>query len=136
MDWSAFDTQKIDEYAEQAKKAWGKTTEYQEFTEKQKGRSAQDEQKITDDFMDLFVQLGQLRHLPPESETVQSKIAQLREFISQNFYQCSYKVFAALGHMYAGGGSMTENIDNYAGKGTAEFAAKAIRIYCAHKDAK
>ena len=31
MDFNAFDTQKIREYAERAKKEWGETTEYQEF---------------------------------------------------------------------------------------------------------
>lgn len=133
MDWSAFDTHKIDEYAEQAKKAWGKTPEYQEFTEKQKGRSEQDEQKITDEFMELFVELGKLKQLPPDSEAVQEKVAQLRDFISRHFYQCSYKVFAALGHMYAGGGSMTENIDAHAGEGTAQFTAEAVRVYCEGK---
>ena len=34
MDFNAFDTQKIKEYAERAKKEWGKTTEYQEFEAK------------------------------------------------------------------------------------------------------
>ena len=34
MDFNAFDTQKIREYAERAKKEWGKTTEYQEFEAK------------------------------------------------------------------------------------------------------
>ena len=31
---------------------------------------------------------------------------------------------------YAAGGEMTENIDAAGGKGTAEFAAKAIAEYC------
>ena len=34
MDFNAFDTQKIREYAERAKKEWGETTEYQEFEAK------------------------------------------------------------------------------------------------------
>ncbi|MBQ8821863.1 MAG: TipAS antibiotic-recognition domain-containing protein [Lachnospiraceae bacterium] len=35
--------------------------------------------------------------------------------------------------MYAGGGSVTENIDKAGGKGTAEFVEKAIEIYCSGK---
>ena len=31
--------------------------------------------------------------------------------------------------MYAAGGEFTENIDAYSGKGTAEFAAKAIEYF-------
>ena len=34
MDFTAFDTRKIDEYAAQAKAMWGKTPEYLEFEEK------------------------------------------------------------------------------------------------------
>lgn len=31
--------------------------------------------------------------------------------------------------MYAGGGELTENIDDVGGTGTAEFASKAIDIF-------
>lgn len=37
--------------------------------------------------------------------------------------------------MYAGGGSMTENIDRSGGSGTAELAAKAIEAYCGRVEA-
>ena len=36
MDFTAFDTRKIDEYAKRAKEQWGKTEEYREFEEKAK----------------------------------------------------------------------------------------------------
>lgn len=32
--------------------------------------------------------------------------------------------------MYNGGGDMTENIDTASDAGTADFVAKAIKIYC------
>ena len=32
--------------------------------------------------------------------------------------------------MYADGGEFTENIDKVGGRGTADFTAKAIEIYC------
>ena len=38
-----------------------------------------------------------------------------------------------LGMMYTGGGEFTENIDAAGGMGTAEFAAKAIEVYCGKK---
>ena len=41
------------------------------------------------------------------------------------------RILAGLGQMYAAGGEMTENIDRAGGNGTAEFASRAIRIYCA-----
>ena len=35
-----------------------------------------------------------------------------------------------LGQLYAAGGAFTENINAAGGDGTAEFARKAIEIYC------
>ena len=46
MDFKAFDTHKLDEYAKEAKKQWGQTPAYQEFEKKSKGRSKQQEQEI------------------------------------------------------------------------------------------
>ena len=43
MDFSAFDTAKLDEYSKRAKEQWGATPEYKEFEEKSKGRSKEDE---------------------------------------------------------------------------------------------
>ena len=42
MDFSAFDTKKIDQYAAEAKAAYGQTKEYQEFLEKTKDRTGAD----------------------------------------------------------------------------------------------
>lgn len=39
MNFSAFDTHKIDEYAAQAKASWGTTPEYREYEQKAKGRT-------------------------------------------------------------------------------------------------
>lgn len=131
MDFSAFDTRKIDQYAQQAKEAWGKTAEYREFEEKQKGRSQEEDQQIGRDFEKLFVQFGELKHLLPQDPAVQAQVETLRSFITRHFYQCSVKVLAGLGRMYAGGGSMQQNIDAMGGEGTADFAAKAIEHYAA-----
>ncbi|MDE6925450.1 MAG: TipAS antibiotic-recognition domain-containing protein, partial [Acetatifactor sp.] len=46
------------------------------------------------------------------------------------YYKCSDEILFSLGQMYAGGGDFTVNINDYAGEGTAEFTAEAIRIYC------
>ena len=48
---------------------------------------------------------------------------------TDHFYTCSDKILCGLGRMYAGGGELTENIDDVGGVGTAEFASKAINIF-------
>ena len=132
MDFEAFDTKKIDEYAKQAKESYGSTPAYKEFEEKNKGRSKEQEKAISVGMMNLFADFGKLLSLAPSDDAVQAKVAELRAYITEHFYNCTPEILNSLGQMYAGGGSMTENINNYAGEGTAEFAAEAIRIYCAH----
>ncbi len=130
MDFSVFDTKKMDEYAKQAKKNWGQTAEYKEFEEKQKGYTDEDNKKMTEEFMGLFAKLGQLKDLEPSSEDVQAKVKELQQFITEHFYTCTDEILQSLGKMYSGGGSMMENIDATGGDGTAQFVARAIDYYC------
>ncbi len=130
MDFKAFDTKKMDEYAKQAKESYGSTPAYKEFEEKSKGRTREQEKAISIGMMNIFADFGKLLSLSPEDAQVQEKVAELREYITRHFYNCTPEILSGLGEMYAGGGSMTENINNYAGDGTAEFASEAIRVYC------
>ena len=80
--------------------------------------------------MELFAELGTLKKLSPESPEVQAWVRQLQNYITEHFYNCTPQILQGLGEMYAGGGSMTENIDAAGGIGTGEFAREAIRIFC------
>ena len=131
MDHKNFDHKKMDDYSAQAKALWGKTDAYKEFEAKSAGRSKDTEKAIGNDLMDLFVQLGTMRSLEPGSEAVQNWVAQLQAFITDHYYTCTKPILRGLGEMYAGGGSMTENIDNAGGAGTGDFAREAINIFCA-----
>ena len=130
MDFSVFDTKKMDEYAKQAKENWGKTDAYKEFEEKHKNYSEKDDQRLQVEFMNLFVEFGKLKDMDAGCDEVQNLVKKLQDFITEHFYTCTDKILAGLGKMYSGGGSMTENIDAAGGEGCAEFSAKAIEIYC------
>ena len=130
MDFSAFDTSKIDEYAMQAKATYGNTESYKEYEEKMKDKSDEEVQNLGNEMMQLFVEFGQMTGEDVTSDIVQAQVKKLRDYISDNFYTCTNEILKALGKMYSGGGSITENIDNAGGKGTAEFVANAIEIFC------
>ena len=130
MDFSAFDTRKIDEYAARAKETWGTTPEYHEFEEKAKDWTVEQEKSINMQMMSIFVEFGKIKETDPASEKAQGLVKTLQDFITEHFYTCSDKILACLGQMYAGGGDFTKNIDKVGGTGTAEFANKAIEIYC------
>lgn len=130
LNFDGYEFNKIDEYAAQAKTLYGNTDAYKEFTQKAKTRSAEQSKQLGDGIMEFFVRLGQIRHLGAGSEAVQSWVAQLQAYFTEHFYTCTPQILMGLSEMYAGGGSMTENIDAAGGKGTGEFAREAIAIYC------
>lgn len=130
MDFEAFDTGKIDEYARQAKATWGKNAAYQEFLEKSKDWTEEMVAGINRDFMQLFYDFGKMLDLQPGEEKVQAQVEKLRSYITEHFYYCTPEILQHLGHMYSGGGRLNESIDKMGGKGTAELAAAAIDIYC------
>ena len=130
MDFTVFDTKKIDEYAKRAKEQWGQTPEYRQYEEKTKDWTNQEQQDVMKNFMLIFVEFGKMRTEDPASEKVQCEVKKLQNFISEHFYQCSDEVLSGLGQMYANGGEFTQNIDKMGGEGTARFIADAIEVYC------
>ena len=127
MDFKVFDTTKIDEYSKRAKEQWGQTSEYKEFEEKTKNWTKDDEATVANEFMQLFVEFGQMKEMDPEDEQVQLQVRKLQDYITDHFYTCSDKILCGLGRMYAGGGELTENIDDVGGVGTAEFVGSDYR---------
>lgn len=130
MDFTAFDTAKIDEYAAEAKATWGQTAAYREFREKSKNRTDAEMQDLSSQMMALFTEFGAMRTLPPASDLVSAQVKKLQTFITEYFYTCSNEMLQKLGKMYAGGGRFTENIDKAGGVGTAEFVCRAIEAFC------
>ena len=133
MSFEAFDTRKIDAYAQQAKDAWGKTDAYREYEEKSKGRTKETQQELNLEMMDIFREFGRMRDQSPDSAAAQELVKKLQEHISANYYACTDEILSSLGVMYAGGGDFTAHIDQAGGEGTAEFAHKAIESMLAHK---
>lgn len=130
MDFSAFDTRKMDEYAKRAKEQWGNSAEYKEFEEKAQNWTSEDEQMMAKDFMQLFVEFGELKNEKPGDSKVQDQVKKLQDYITEYFYKCTDEILSSLGQMYGGGGEFTDNINAVGGVGTAEFTAEAIQIYC------
>ena len=130
LNFDAFDTKKIDEYAAQAKASWGKTPAYREFEEKSRGRTKEEDQKIYQGMIDIFAEFGQIRDADPASKDAQALVKKLQDYITKHMYTCTKKILSGLGKMYAGGGDFTDNINSYGGEGTAGFTSQAIGIYC------
>ena len=130
MDFTAFDTQKIQEYTRQAKQQWGATSAYKEFEQKTAHQTAQEAANMGSRLMEILAAFGSMQHKSPAGPAVQTQVKALQAFITEHYYTCTKEIFAQLGQMYGAGGAFTENINAAGGPGTAEFAAKAIEVYC------
>ena len=130
MDFTAFDTQKIQEYTRQAKQQWGATSAYKEFEQKTAHQTAQEAADMGSRLMEILAVFGGMQHKSPAAPAVQTQVKALQAFITEHYYTCTKEIFAQLGQMYGAGGAFTENINAAGGPGTAEFAAKAIEVYC------
>lgn len=124
MNFSAFNKSEIDKYADEAKKKWENTAAYKEFAEKHS-----DSNDKTEEFMQIFAEIGKIKHLEPDSQTVQSMIKKLQNFITENYYTCTDDILKGLGQMYIADERFKNNIDSAGGNGTAEFTAQAINTY-------
>lgn len=131
LDFSAFDTTQIDEYAAEARAKWGSTDAYREFEQKTAGASREQLRASGDGLMDIFREFGAVRHLSPASQEAQALVKKLQSYITGNYYTCTNQILKGLGQMYIAGDSMTENIDTAGGPGTAQFVHRAIQVYTA-----
>ena len=129
MNFDAFDKSKIKEYTEKARETWGNTPAYKEYEEKSKDRTDKDNRVLAEGLMKIFADFGELKDRSADDETVKSKVKELQNYITNNYYKCTDNILKGLGSMYAAGGEFTENIDRTAGEGTAAFVNKAIQAY-------
>lgn len=127
MNFEVFDTKKMEQYAEEAKRRWEHTEAYQECARRQPGEDAQR------GMMECFVQLGAKRMLPPEHPEVQALVCALQSYITDHFYPCTDEILRSLGAMYTEDERFRENIDRAGGEGTAQLTSAAIAYFCGRK---
>ena len=129
MSFEGFDPKKMDEYSTQAKALYGKTDAYKEFEQKSRNRTSQQEKDLGTQVMDFFARLGKMRPCEPDCDAAQAWAKELQDFFNANYYNCTTQILSCLAESYAGGGSMTENIDKVGGAGTGAFAKEVIDLY-------
>ena len=132
MNFDVFDRKEMEKYKEEVAAKWGNTKAYREFQQKEAAREEGSYGRIAEELMAMFSELGGLKQLSPDADEVQKKISALQKFITDNYYECTDEILSGLGQMYAEDERFRKNIDRAGGEGTAEFAGKAIAVYCAH----
>lgn len=133
MSFKEFDSTEIEEakekYAQEVRERWGNTDAYKESQEKTRSYDKNQWEDIFNKGGSILQEFADCRDCQPGSQQVQNLVKKWQDYITDNFYTCNKEILSCLGMMYMAYERFTENIDRY-GKGTAEFMAKAIEIYC------
>ena len=113
---------------------WGNTAAYREHEQKTKNYTKEKWAEANDGLMAIFAEFAVCKQSGAEvdSNEAQALVAKLQMHITENYYTCTDEILAGLGKMYVADERFKKNIDKY-GEGTAEFAAKGIRIYVENK---
>ena len=130
MDFSAFDKTEIYRYEAEAKALWGKAKAYEEYERSTAMQTKSEKEEQGRMMMEIFAEMGKLKHLEPGCDRAQEMVEELQNFITDHYYTCTLQILEGLGRMYAEDERMEKNIDNAGGEGTARFASRAIEIYC------
>lgn len=119
------------QYADEAKQRWGNTDAYKESEQKTAGYSADKRNDVNAGLNAVLAEFAVALKdgATPESETAQSLVRKLQQYITDNFYTCTDEILAGLGQMYVADERFRSNIDRN-GEGTAEFISEAIRFCC------
>lgn len=132
INFRAFDTRAIDEYAARARDTWNQTAAWKELEQRHAGQSPEELQRIEAEITGLVMRFGEHVGEAPDTPELLALAEEFQDIISASFYTCTPQILGGLAGMLDGGGTLTESIDAIGGGGTADLAAAAIRAYAAH----
>lgn len=118
-DWEAVKNQ----YAQETAERWGNTEAFLESREKHKDYTPEKETQILAEQEEIFTAFGACAD--PAGPEGQALVRRWQAHITQYHYNCTDRILACLGQMYANDPRFQENLDKY-GPGTAQKMSDAI----------
>ena len=121
-------------YETEVRERYGNTAAYKEHEQKTNNYTKEKWAEANGGLMAIFAEFAVCKQSGTEvdSNEAQALVAKLQTHITANYYTCTDEVLAGLGKMYVADVRFKKNIDKY-GEGTAEFASKAIAVFCQEK---
>ena len=121
-------------YETETRERYGNTAAYREHEQKTKNYTKEKWAEANDGLMAIFAEFAELKDsgASADSAEAQALVGKLQTHITENYYTCTDEILAGLGKMYVADERFKKNIDKY-GEGTAEFASKAIAVFCQEK---
>jgi len=132
---SAFDNREYEnarlQYENEAKEKWGSTDAYKESKAKTAAYSKDKWNSVLEGMNGIFDEFALCvkNGDSADSQTAQTLVKKLQDYVTANFYKCTNEILAGLAQMHVCDERFKNNIDK-SGEGTAEFVSKAVLTYC------
>lgn len=130
--FNGFDMTEIEKhqkkYSQEAKEKYGKEAveKVEERTSSYSNEDWGNIQAKTDNFYKRVI--DRMDH-GPEDPLVQQAVAEWRQLITDNYYDCTVDIFRGLGDLYVDDPRFTKNIDKHK-EGLSAFLREAMHYYC------
>ena len=92
MNFDIFKSDEIDSCKAEVKAKWGGTKAYEEYEARAADKSPAELEDTARKLMDIFADIGTLKHSDPDSAEAREKIAVLQKFITDNYYTCTDEI--------------------------------------------
>lgn len=124
----------LNDYSPEARSRWGNTDAHREHEQKTKNYTKQKWAEANDGLMAIFAEFATCNNsgASADSAETQTLVVKLQAHITENYYTCTDEILAGLGQLYIADERFKKNIDKY-GERTAEYASKAIAVFCQEK---
>lgn len=131
--FDGFDISEIEKlkerYAKEAKIRYGNSEAYKESEEKTSKYTKKDWNRIEKSTGEIYKKIIDNMDKGVRDLQVQLAVGELRQQITDNFYNCTPEIFRGLGDLYVSDERFTKNIDKYK-EGLSAFLREAMHYYC------
>ena len=130
--FDGFDNQEIqvqkEKYVKEVEEKWGHTQAYSQSKKRTAKYGPEDYKRIQEVTNATYANIVNKMDRDVSDKEIQALVGDLRQGITDNFYECSLEIFEGLGKMYVEDPRFKKNLDQY-GEGFAEYLSKAIAYY-------
>ena len=131
--FEGFDMSEIEahkeKYAEETKQKYGDSDAYKESMKKTSKYTKEDWARINASNERIYGKIVANMDKGIDNLEVQNAVDELRQEITNNFYNCTIEIFRGLGDLYVNDERFTVNIDKHK-QGLAKFLSEAMHYYC------
>lgn len=131
--FESFDMSEIEahkkKYQEEAGENWGGSDAYLQSQARTNKYTPEDWKRISEKNNKVYGEIVSIMDKDVSDSEVQELVGKIRQYITEDYYDCTMEIFEGLGQMYVSDPRFTKNLDKHS-EGFAQYLSDAIAYYC------